>query len=165
MNNNTTKIVGASIIVCLLSLNLAATSQITTLENEIDEVNKSNKQITEQLEKSEEGINKLKKEIEELKAERWLYKGDFSVTGYCNCPSCNGKWAYGPTKSGTMPAQGRTIAVDPTVIPLGTEVVIDNHVFIAEDTGSAIKGNKIDIYFDEHEDAQKFGKKQKEVFW
>ena len=165
MQNNTTKIVGASIIVCLLSLNLATTYQIATLENKIEEVSKSNKQMTEQLEKSEKSINKFKKEIEHLKAERWLYKGDFSVTGYCNCPKCCGKWAGGPTKSGKIPNEGTTVAVDPTLIPLGTELVVGKKVFKAEDTGSAIKGKKIDIYFNNHKDAQKFGKKQKEVYW
>lgn len=52
------------------------------------------------------------------------------------------------TATGTRPTAGRTIAVDPRVIPYGTKVYIPHFdkIFIAEDTGSAIKGNKIDIY-------------------
>jgi 3D (Asp-Asp-Asp) domain-containing protein len=50
------------------------------------------------------------------------------------------------------------IAVDPDVIPLGTEVEIKNMgVFVAEDTGGKIKGNKIDIYFKSKEEAEVFG--------
>lgn len=51
----------------------------------------------------------------------------------------------------------QTIGVDPKVIPYGTKVVINGHTYIAEDTG-AIKGNKIDIFFNTHEEAIRFGK-------
>ena len=47
----------------------------------------------------------------------------------------------------------RTIAVDPTVIPLGSEVEINGQIYIAEDTGSAIKGNKIDLCVRSHSEA------------
>lgn len=90
--------------------------------------------------------------------------GTFTLTAYCNCKKCCGKWAGSPTKSGVMPKQGRTIAVDPTVIPLGTRVEIRGNTYIAEDTGSAIKGKKIDIYFDSHSEANKFGRQKAEVF-
>lgn len=87
------------------------------------------------------------------------YLGKFELTAYCHCRTCNGKWAYKPTKSGTMPKEGRTIAVDPKVIPLGTKVYINGHMYIAEDTGSAIKGKKIDIFLNSHSDTKKFGRK------
>lgn len=67
---------------------------------------------------------------------------------------------YGITYSGTKVKEGRTIAVDPKVIPMGWWVYIEGYGFRrAEDKGSAIKGKKIDIYF---EDANKsgFGKKK-----
>ncbi|MFR1857426.1 3D domain-containing protein [[Clostridium] innocuum] len=38
------------------------------------------------------------------------------------------------------------MAVDPDVIPLGSKVLIDGHVYVAEDVGGAVKGNVIDIY-------------------
>lgn len=89
--------------------------------------------------------------------------GQFRISAYCNCSKCCGKWAGGPTASGTTPKAGRTIAVDPKVIPLGSKVIIDGHTYIAEDTGSAIKGNKIDMYFSSHSEAMAWGVKYKNV--
>lgn len=82
---------------------------------------------------------------------------DFVITAYCNCVLCNGQWAGGPTASGVMPRANHTIAVDPTVIPLGTKVVFNGIEYTAEDTGSAIIGNRIDLYFDDHQVAEDWG--------
>lgn len=91
----------------------------------------------------------------------------FSVTSYCSCQKCCG--AFSPevtgrephTATGTVPQEGRTIAVDPTVIPYGTHVYIEGMgEYIAEDCGGGVKGNHIDIYFASHEDAVKFGRRQ-----
>lgn len=90
--------------------------------------------------------------------------GTFKLTAYCNCSKCCGKWAGGATASGTMPKAGRTIAVDARMIPFGTKVKINGHTYTAEDTGSAIKGNRIDIFFNSHSEALKFGVKYAEVF-
>lgn len=68
---------------------------------------------------------------------------------------------YGITKSGSRVTEGRTIAVDPKVIPIGWWVYIEGIGFRrAEDTGSAIKGNKIDVYYDSEAYAEKFGRKK-----
>ncbi len=90
--------------------------------------------------------------------------GKFRLTAYCNCSKCCGKWSGGPTASGKMPQAGRTIATDPKVIPLGTKVIIDGKTYTAEDTGSAIKGKRIDIYYNSHSEALNHGVKYKEVF-
>ncbi len=64
------------------------------------------------------------------------------------------------TASGTRVTEGRTIAVDPNVIPIGWWVYIEGVGFRrAEDTGGAIKGNKIDVYFDTVKSALNFGRK------
>lgn len=65
------------------------------------------------------------------------------------------------TSTGVKPVVGRTIAVDPKVIPYGTKVYIPqlNKVFIAEDCGSAIKGNRIDIFMDSYDDCMNWGYK------
>lgn len=75
--------------------------------------------------------------------------------------SCNG--LPGVTFSGT-PARVGAIAVDPSVIPLGTRmyIVSDDGAYIygeavAEDIGGGIKGNKIDLYFDTFDECRAFG--------
>ncbi|MDQ0173716.1 3D domain-containing protein [Paenibacillus tundrae] len=65
------------------------------------------------------------------------------------------------TASGTRVTEGRTIAVDPKVIPIGWWVYIEGLGFRrAEDTGGAIKGNKIDVYYDSVKHAINFGRKK-----
>lgn len=90
--------------------------------------------------------------------------GTFEATAYCNCSVCCGKWAGGKTASGTTPTAGRTIAVDPNVIPLGSTVVVNGVSYVAEDTGSAIKGRIIDIYHRNHSEALSFGRQSVEVY-
>lgn len=53
------------------------------------------------------------------------------------------------TSTGVIAEEGRTIAVDPNVIPYGTKVLIDGNVYVAEDCGSAVKGNIVDIYVED----------------
>lgn len=68
------------------------------------------------------------------------------------------------TASGTLVRHG-VIAVDPTVIPLGTRVFIPGYgEAIAEDIGWGIKGNRIDVAFDTHEEALSFGRQDLEVY-
>ena len=66
------------------------------------------------------------------------------------------------TCTGTQPSRNvngiSTIAVDPSVIPLGTKVFVDGYGYaIASDTGGAIKGNKIDVYFNNKAETQRWG--------
>ena len=76
-------------------------------------------------------------------------------------------YSYGTTTaSGTHVQEGRTIAVDPSVIPLGTKVRITcpsypsiNGVYTAEDTGRVIKGNIIDVYIQSHSKAIDYGRR------
>ena len=69
------------------------------------------------------------------------------------------------TKAGSKPKEGRTIAVDPRVIPYGTLVYIEGYgYYIAEDTGGAIKGNRIDIFINDYNKAMKLGRKTATVW-
>lgn len=96
--------------------------------------------------------------------------GMFKLTAYCGCKKCCGKWAdnrpngviYGA--SGEILQEGYSIAVDTDVIPYGTEVIINGNTYRADDCGGAIKGNRIDVYFSEHEDAVNFGVQKAEVY-
>lgn len=86
----------------------------------------------------------------------------FSITAYCPCYECSEGWGR-QTATGKTATAGRTIAVDPKVIPYGTEVLIDGKSYIAEDCGGGIKGNKIDLFFDTHEETVRWGRRTKEV--
>jgi uncharacterized protein YabE (DUF348 family)/3D (Asp-Asp-Asp) domain-containing protein len=84
------------------------------------------------------------------------YSDDFASTGKNKSDPQSGI-----TYSGTTVKEGRTIAVDKNVIPIGWWVFIDGIGFRrAEDTGGAIKGNKIDIYYESSDYANKFGLKR-----
>lgn len=89
--------------------------------------------------------------------------GTFKLTAYCPCAKCCGEWADGITYTGTEATAGRTIAVDPNVIPLGSTVHINGQAYTAEDIGGAIKGNRIDVYFPTHTEALQFGVQYAEV--
>jgi 3D (Asp-Asp-Asp) domain-containing protein len=95
--------------------------------------------------------------------------GEFKITHYCPCPKCCGEWADGITSTGTVATEGRTIAVDPSVIPYGSEVLLvyedgTTATYLAEDCGGAIKGNRIDVFMDDHAAAWDAGVKYAEVF-
>ncbi len=93
------------------------------------------------------------------------YLGEFTCTAYCGCRKCNGKWYGYPTASGTDYEEGRTLAVDPDVIPLGTELYIPGYGwYVAEDTGNGIDGNRLDMYYNDHGVALEHGIKKVEVW-
>lgn len=73
---------------------------------------------------------------------------------------------YGRTATGQKATEGRTIAVDPKVIPLGWWVYIEGIGYRrAEDTGGAVKGSKVDVFFNSHAEAVSFGRKRgKQVY-
>jgi uncharacterized protein YabE (DUF348 family)/3D (Asp-Asp-Asp) domain-containing protein len=81
------------------------------------------------------------------------YSAGFASTG-----KSKGDSGFGVTSSGAIVKEGRTIAVDPRVIPIGWWVYIEDIGFRrAEDTGSAVKGKKIDVYYDSEKHANNFG--------
>ena len=83
--------------------------------------------------------------------------GTFRITHYCPCSICCGPWANGITSTGVTATTNHTIAVDPSQIPYGSQVVINGQVYVAEDCGGAIKTNCIDIYVASHEEGESKG--------
>lgn len=103
---------------------------------------------------------------------------EFTITAYDNTPESQGKWvdqtATGFNLKGHSLESARCIAVDPKVIPLGSKVELFfdenykhlNGIYIARDTGGAIKGKKIDLFMGDgvaKQDVMNFGKRKVQV--
>lgn len=153
------------------------------LNKEKQELIKLNKKI--QIELEELRIEVLELEKEAIEKERKLKEleeqnkqislGTFQLTAYCSCEKCCSSYAKNrPVDEhgnkiitgsiGTVLQQGVSIAVDPNVIPYNATVIVNGHEYIAHDTGGAIKGNRIDVYFSNHQSAVEFGVQSAEVF-
>ena len=79
------------------------------------------------------------------------------TTGYCPCAKCNFPYGGQPSYLGYPLARG-IIAVDPNIIPMGTRLYVEGYGSgIAADQGNAIKGNRLDLFFDTHQEALKWG--------
>lgn len=69
------------------------------------------------------------------------------------------------TASGTKPKAGYTVAVDPSVIPLGSMLYVDGYGYAkAEDTGGAIDGNRIDLFFNSEQECLNWGVRTVRVY-
>ena len=113
--------------------------------------------------------------VEEESPIRLNYIGNFKLTAYCPCSKCCGKWGKNRpadeagndivyTASGAIAQANKTVAVDTDIIPYGTILLIDGEEYIAQDTGSKVKGQVIDIYFETHEEAENYGCKYQEIY-
>lgn len=94
--------------------------------------------------------------------EEWI---DAVATAYCPCEICCGKWALNRpdgivyTASGAEAVQGVTIAADWSIYPPGTVLFVEGlGEMVVQDRGGAIQGQKIDVYFESHDDALQFGR-------
>lgn len=120
---------------------------------------------------TEEEIEAAENEmIEEALLARAVRLEDVLVTHYDCCLECCGK-TDGITASGLRATPGVTVAVDPDVIPLGADVLVDYgdgtglHYYRADDVGGAVKGNHIDLCVESHEKADELGRRQATVWW
>lgn len=104
-----------------------------------------------------------------------IYLGEFALTAYCPCEKCCGEYGvnrpidengdlivYGAY--GQRLEAGVSIATDPNVIGFNQEVYINGVVYKAHDTGGNIKGNQIDIYMADHDEAVEFGIQYADVY-
>lgn len=128
--------------------------QLSELGKESEQVLKRAETLADERAKLESQImDKLSSVIDELKScgqeagepvSRNL--GEFKITVYT--PECDGGvWGYS-TASGQNSEHLSTCAVDPKVIDLGSQLKVGNLQLKAIDTGSAVKGNVIDIFYD-----------------
>jgi uncharacterized protein YabE (DUF348 family) len=89
-----------------------------------------------------------------------FYVNSTAYTGSCN--GCSGVTSTGINLNANPNV--KVIAVDPSVIPLGTKVYVEGYGYaVAADTGSAIRGHKIDVFFSSKSDAYRWGRKQVKV--
>ncbi len=103
-----------------------------------------------------------------MKNDNINYLGNFKVTAYCGCEQCCGVYAQNRDivtgAIGEPLINNYSIAVDPNIIPYYSTVYINGQAYVAHDTGGAIKGNRIDIYFENHQDAVNFGVQYLDVY-
>lgn len=98
-------------------------------------------------------------------APQMVYAGEYTIVAYCaeQYPHiCGGNPT---TASGDPVAPGVTVAADPDVMPLGTRIYIDGiGERVVQDTGGAIKGRKIDLAVESHQEAVEFGHKVAKIY-
>lgn len=106
--------------------------------------------------------------------ETFVSLGEFKLTAYCPCTKCCGKWGENRptdangnmivvTASGRYAKENWTVAADTSMLPFGTRIYINGYEYEVQDRGGAIKENRIDIYFDDHQEALNFGIQYAEV--
>lgn len=165
-------------IITILSCNgVHAYSQeisIIQLAQSNEELKEENKRLSNMISQYTILVNSLRNENESLKStnssdkdiEIREYIGDFTLTYYCVEPYAHTCGGGGLTASGTTVTPYRSVAVDPKVIPLGTKLYIEGVGYrVAEDTGGAVKGNKLDLSVTTHKEALTLGKKSGIRVW
>lgn len=132
---------------------------ILSLHTEISELQNDVYQVSTQLEESESEKESLRQELEEQKEiskHESMYTMVMEATAYSNDPI---------TATGTVPRVHKTLAVDPNVIPLGSEVYVEGFGWmVAEDTGRLIKNDIIDIYMGSKKEARAWGRRNVRIY-
>jgi len=96
----------------------------------------------------------------------YTYRKSYNMiaTGYEPSERSCGKYADGYTANGIKAAPG-IVAVDPKVIPLRTKLYVEGYgPALAADVGGAIKGNRIDLFFNTVEEALRYGRRRVKVY-
>lgn len=135
-------------------------------------INESEVRLRQRFDREIEGIEEQIKRIKQMREKyknNYMYSFEGVVTAYSPYEESTGKSPDDPdfkvTASGTIATQGRTIAMD-KIFPFGTLVKIEgfDEVFRVEDRGFKIKGNSVDVYFEDVDDAIKFGKQKRKIY-
>ena len=140
---------------------VTATAENNTIEGNTKEtisVNRNKETVSAQAETSVKKTSSVKATSAKKKSTTKTtktYLGTFKAYAYN---------AGGTTASGTKTKANRTVAVDPDVIPLGSKIMINGKMYVAEDTGGSIKGKKIDIYMPSYDDCIQWGVRSVKVY-
>lgn len=128
-------------------------------KEEVNEVPHPDIEVIEEVQEEPEAeIIEETQEEPEPQEVKTLY-GACTITHYCNCSQCCGRWAGGPTASGAMPQSGVTVAAD---LPFGTEIEINGERYTVQDRG--VSGMWIDVYCSSHEEALSRGMYTADVY-
>lgn len=151
----------AALVFFIIVSYLSTPVKSTDMEKNI-EVESMSSEITEQEDFENE-------KIEAALLDRAEKIENVTITHYCICEKCCGK-TDGITASGVKATPGVTVAVDPDIIPLGADVLVDYgdgdiKYYRADDTGGSIKGNHIDLCVGSHEEAISLGVRTATVWW
>lgn len=160
-------------LIVLIKNSICNTAEIIALQNELDALKIIDEAKTNEINKKESDIVELNTKVEDLTKELEKKKvtsrssseriadGEyvaFTATAYCPCAQCCGK-TNGITASGTKATAGRTVAMSSSY-SFGTKIEIRGlGTYVVEDRGGAIQSNRIDIYFDTHQEALNFGRR------
>jgi 3D (Asp-Asp-Asp) domain-containing protein len=83
------------------------------------------------------------------------------VTAYCPCPKCCGKSSDGITANGHKITQGDTFVAADRMHSFGTQMIVpgynDSQPVEVLDRGGAIRGNRLDVFFNSHYEARQWG--------
>lgn len=136
-------------------------NMISSLHDENNDLIQENKDLRRANEELTEENKALQETIESVEC-----LGSYTITYYCNepYPHICGE-GIGLTATGAKAVVGETIAVDPSIIPYGTEVYIEGIGWrVAQDCGGAVNGRHIDILVDTHEEALSLGSTKANVW-
>jgi 3D (Asp-Asp-Asp) domain-containing protein len=92
---------------------------------------------------------------------------EMTVTAYCPCSKCCGDWVDGHTANNHKIQDGDCFVAAPKTYAFGTEMIIpgynNSRSVKVLDRGGAIKGNKLDVFFNTHQEALQWGVQKLDV--
>lgn len=157
--------------------------EVEALHKTIASLEAQNVQLTSTIEAQKQKIAVLTKELHEAQktteaqktsrgGERLVSLGEYTITAYCACAKCCGKWATNRPGGKVIGAAGVELTPGVSVaawLPFGTRLLIDGQEYVVEDrTAGWIRdkydGRIIDIYFADHAQALEWGKRTAEVW-
>lgn len=158
---------------------LEGQAQVSELQHKIDkqeaQLRNKNIQIEVQdmiLEVQDELINESLVKKQNVEPKENYVEDEYTITAYCPCEKCCGKYALNRPNGVVYGASGIELQEGVSVaspLPFGTKIIIDGHEYISQDRTSEWIAKKyddkiIDVYFEKHEDAVKFGNRIAKVY-